>query len=1142
MSRVYPLRRNLALFSDLEIMKGTKSSSYKLAVRDATPSATALGGDGENNKLYRSPIDTRGKGSQKRSKERNLGRTSRAHKPTACNPHSESQETIECYTRLDHRVNQYKLKNDLYNNFKYTPRDQKSRTELRTRRRDRKCAYEVSFLSGSHGEWTMDDDIDPRRSRLPRWRLYTGMDAHDDGFIQAIAPLLSVVRTVNGRAIVDVHDQDVEIVLVDQNPPAPVQINGNNGEATNSDDQDRKHKEAKNKLHQKKVNGQRRDENDHTPVRLTPVVQQPQPQPPQNQPLQPAIDMVYGTTQAHIRVFREEIFYYEDANLPIDTVFLPSGSMIMARKQINAYTFVVSTDNTLNVYPFRVPDIFITWTFTHEGEHFSGAYFPYWVQENKSKFNIACMNDSVYRMVEGYIRRSGIRPYGAAIERLVAETVDYTLFSWRDRLRRQGERGHLGDPSVYETSLHNDWSRHTAVVGTLKLGRMYREEAQILCNPDGTHQYLEWTPRSDVKIRLTKGSIYYLEPGQKIGDQPNLAVAPHNFPRGSRLMSQMGTPPSKWYTTFYTRFTGLRHVPKCYERCEHNAIEALKRVCGEKDFYCQTDCGELMFNNLGFSLSMMLYKKHRIPTQVWGARFVDGKPKRGWITFDFVNMTHHSDIAWFGDDPKEVFERYFNFPYDSTVELQRKLVEHWCERLEQQSNDFFLTLSTVVTNVQEVVKSGATVTYGTLKESLYSFFDHKAARDVAKEIRHHKKFLRQIYANGLDWKPVGYTGLENTVLNLKRETCKFGKAPRLFMAYVAACMVANELPEFVKEFLDGDYFVGNGSFEFSIRVFAKRRPDDIQDFFRDAYLLPEGEGLIAIYSDDSCLIYRRGGVLHMYNVDISSCDASQRDFPFHLVYLLMGCFNKEMAELLVKQCMVPMHLEAQQEGACELKINVDGPFEGSGTVLTTILNHVSCYSGWWVFTELTKGTKNPTVTDIELAFATVGHKVSVTKCVCFEDIQFLKYSPMFGENGKVYAVKNDGAILRNFGGVEGDLTHTSCNIPLSMWKSMNWSERMECYLSNIIEGFKNEPSTPIMQALRTRFNRVVGPIEPEFHRMERDEVCNINIDVASWLRRYRCTSQDLQVLVAQLSHAEFGTFYSSVAMDSILTRDYDYPE
>ena len=89
-----------------------------------------------------------------------------------------------------------------------------------------------------------------------------------------------------------------------------------------------------------------------------------------------------------------------------------------------------------------------------------------------------------------------------------------------------------------------------------------------------------------------------------------------------------------------------------------------------------------------------------------------------------------------------------------------------------------------------------------------------------------------------------------------------------------------------------------------------------------------------------------------------------------------------------------------------------------------------------------------------------------------ERFQFLKNSPVvvskYGRQHVTYA-RNYGAMIRNLGTVYGDLTADKLCMTRSDFNKLSDEEKGEKFMAGVINGFVNEPSSPILNALRTRF-------------------------------------------------------------------------
>lgn len=956
-------------------MKGTKLASTQTAARKAAGSITVLGEHQENNNLNRSSVGTRGEGMPKKlSKAKgkdNKGRKDRrednergVHRPTCRNPNSTSTEVISCYTGKDNRVNMYKLDNDQYLNYKPKYRNKKEQSRILKLRQNRKAASEIAFLSGSHGEWTTTDDVVLRviNSSTPRGGVH-GVDLlvtlQNGWMMRTTIDHLSIIVSPSGLVIIGYDltqrmEHDVIIRSVPTNHEVTPSLNGINGEATNSDDMNyaQARRRARNHRFQRPVNGGRNPQwhvgqgpnvvaNAHIanaaagqPNGPMPVAMQvapignanavalplifpipPNPPPP---PPPPVPSKEYGVFQGDWCAFKNKIYHEDDEPHAADEIrYTIAGEDLSCIRRISDFCYEVSDDPNLNVLSYRVPLLYVEWYHAAKtGEKFTGLAIIPWLIDAKNKYNIAVMNDGVHRMAEGYIRKGELKPHGLQIEMLVKDTVSKICFDWQNRQQEVGERGHLGECSVYETTLLNDWSRHTMVAGQIDSERMIRENGVLLEDRNGL-TYIDYLPRTDVEIRVKRGTMRYLPPG---------VVNPANFievdgpvvlPRGSRPVGRLLGRDVKWYNTYFMRFIGENAVPKVYDKCEHNAFEALKRVIGQKDFYDPAGAGrgEGVFNLLGNQLAVNLYAKYRCQKGIWGGAPIgnDCYVRGHWI-FDLRNRIAHYDPAYNGFDVNpfdwtptiDVMNRYWRVnngdtAYVRLTRFQNMLFEHWGDKLFWQSKQFIGRTRTFISNAIGHMSGLAGVTIEQVQASFISMYNIEQARELMKEVPHIKRRLRRLYAAGYQWKPVDWIGLVNTTLQLKRETCKFGKAPRLFAAYLEACMMANELPEFVKEFLDGytDFKTPNGM-DASIHVFAKRKPLDIQEDFRRISTLRPSEIVIMLYSDDSVVALYVNGVPRMYNVDISSCDSSQRDAIFHLVYKMMKCYNPLSAANLVE--------------------------------------------------------------------------------------------------------------------------------------------------------------------------------------------------------------------------------------------------
>jgi len=457
--------------------------------------------------------------------------------------------------------------------------------------------------------------------------------------------------------------------------------------------------------------------------------------------------------------------------------------------------------------------------------------------------------------------------------------------------------------------------------------------------------------------------------------------------------------------------------------------------------------------------------------------------------------------------------------------------------------------------------------YSLYKEILESWYP-LIPRVAASKIPHVKKKLRQAYVNSRRLHVDDDVCIKRLDACIKRELAKFGKAPRLFISYGEGCMYANELPEYVKMCLDGLHFLEHKNFTTVIWIMAKPKNDHLERIFnmlREALVLPN-HMFVAIYSDDS--VY--GGSQSISgsqesfgaNVDVSSNDSSQDVPAFLTTYAQLSNFHKDRAFGLIKQCLKPIRFTNPVNRDDWYEIAFDGPFEGSGTTLTTNLNH----NGSFLIAAATTyymGEGHPFRDAVVLGATSVGHTITVESWdedgdFVFERAQFLKRSPYpvaCGSGVKYVPGINIATILRRFGLVENDLTHEQLCVGPAEFECMSFPERFERYASGIMLGWKHEPSHPIIDALRKRFSRtdvvevVADSIEHIFtdrndlrQSLEHDQLTPlVSHDCVSIRQRYGLTEAEEQEIVVAISEIQVGQVISTSGLSKIYHVDYGVP-
>lgn len=432
-------------------------------------------------------------------------------------------------------------------------------------------------------------------------------------------------------------------------------------------------------------------------------------------------------------------------------------------------------------------------------------------------------------------------------------------------------------------------------------------------------------------------------------------------------------------------------------------------------------------------------------------------------------------------------------------------------------------------------------------------------------IKHVKKALRMMYVENQRVHLPTDIMVKTVNAKVKKEFAKFGKVPRLFVTYDAGCMFANELPEYSKVCLNGSYAWKYGDITASVTVFAKPTTPGLKkqlDKCINAMRMRNHLNIL-IYSDDSVWSGNINGVDFAFNVDISSCDSGNKLGTFGLVYDLLSSFRQDLAVGLMAQCANDINLVNPENGDECMKIQMATFFEGSGTVLTTILNHVAMYmighAAVALFGLRKAGLRSWTdICDlIKECGVCFGHILTVDPCLdgssfCPEKIQFLKRSPLRTVKGDYVPSLNYGTIFRGFGSLEGDMVAEMVGLSVEEFKVLSWSERWDLFASRVVAGLINEPNSVVLGALRSRYSstpkhfRAWSEISYANERIQyggiieagSDDSREETIDPVSLARRYGCSIEDLEVLASQIMNSKFGDVYPSDAVSAFAEVDY----
>lgn len=467
-----------------------------------------------------------------------------------------------------------------------------------------------------------------------------------------------------------------------------------------------------------------------------------------------------------------------------------------------------------------------------------------------------------------------------------------------------------------------------------------------------------------------------------------------------------------------------------YSVNDYNAMCALKRVVGARDDE------EILYSN----------------------------QKRLWDQFD------DSFLHEYFDELKQKVDARLSSHFGRELCILQEVSEH--PIVEMFADNTFGRVAEVVGSISEYWHD--VTDYAALYQRGMHHISCPDEREMIADIPHVKQALRKRIAE----RTVGAVRLTDfhrkVEFQVKKEWAKPGKNPRFYASYGDGALVAPEIPELLKIGLHGAKYYKMGNIDVQIYIMSKATSSSLPYCFAQIMASTARQNSIfaCCYSDDMMIGGNVNGVPFAFNLDISSCDSSNCELVFGLTEDLLGIIDPRRAEVLVQQCRLPLQYKFKTGGLMEVKL--PHPFEGSGTVLTTVLNHVASFL---IMSSVCHTLAHNPVRDVvdvqdyvKLGAALVGHEVSIQDTgMVFEQLQFLKYSVARTESGGWVPYRNLGAILRSLGSVEGDLDHVKCNLQAARYKEMTWPERATHFIASVVKSYRNEPHNTLLDAVRSRF-------------------------------------------------------------------------
>lgn len=308
--------------------------------------------------------------------------------------------------------------------------------------------------------------------------------------------------------------------------------------------------------------------------------------------------------------------------------------------------------------------------------------------------------------------------------------------------------------------------------------------------------------------------------------------------------------------------------------------------------------------------------------------------------------------------------------------------------------------------------------------------------------------------------------------------------------------------------------------------FCKDASDSrLEETFR-LLIRPTSSVMFAFFSDDSALSIMTDAGPEYYDMDISSCDKSHGRTVFKLLRALVPERQHVELDLLLSQLKERITIRDIAERRRKVVMKPKEHILYSGSTLTTIVNNVANLMIAWSIDRV--GARTPDA--VVKAAEQVGYIVTLKRHTRFEQLQFLKHSPVELLEGKIVAMVNAGVMLRAVGqsrirDAQRSVEEQSATMAAGLITSL-----FPTYRPKLFEDFRKR----IAQfGLYERKSEKTWLVESK----TKGPVTLVDTDL--YLRRYDLATVDAHGLLALCERACAGQVVGGRDLDRILTMDYD---
>lgn len=291
-------------------------------------------------------------------------------------------------------------------------------------------------------------------------------------------------------------------------------------------------------------------------------------------------------------------------------------------------------------------------------------------------------------------------------------------------------------------------------------------------------------------------------------------------------------------------------------------------------------------------------------------------------------------------------------------------------------------------------------------------------------------------------------------------------------------------------------------------------------------LAPPAGGYYAYFSDDGVYAIPTPNGVRWFNIDIKSCDASHTLAAFQGLKQITPFIAQEDMQILIDQCSLPIRIHSNANRSNYVKLKPVGPSLYSGSTITTAVNGLAQLA---IATACIQDRAS-TEQEIQASANRAGYLVTVETCAYFEEVQFLKHSPVLVQ-GHVYPLINMGVFLRLSGECDGDLPGRGS----IEGRAIDFQAGLlQCTYPRVIS-----PFIEIMRNPKGEASRFLDRIRPRFeYRGSDDTDPFLSLSDDQFYSRYQLTTSEIETFHNSVSKMGYNTTLASDVTNKILFKDY----